>query len=193
MRVISKTLLITAATLVLLVSAAFVAAAGLVPAPLRSAIILKSVGYERGFSGRGGDAVLAIVAAKSGSSADDGREVAALLSKLLASGKVAGRKVRVVQIAHESSGKTVSELSRQRAEVVYVASGLEAVIPDVPVQDGGIGRILVCAQGADVGRGCTLGVELAGDKPRLVLDLNQANRAGLRFQPEFLKLARIVR
>jgi hypothetical protein len=119
--------------------------------------------------------------------------VAALLTKLLASNKVAGRKVRVVQLTHESSAKTVSELARHRAEVVYVGSGLESVIKEVPVKEGGLARILVCAQGADVGRGCTLGVELAGDKPRLVLDLKQANRAGLRFEPAFLKLARIVR
>lgn len=193
MRVVSKTLLVPATTLTLLVTAAIVAAAGLVPAPLRSAIILRSVGYERAFADRKGDAVLAVVAAKSGSSADDGREVTALTAKLTASTKVAGRTVRVVQITHESSAKTVAELGQQRAEIVYIGSGLESLIPEIPTQEGGIHRVLVCAKGADVGRGCTFGVELAGEKPRLVLDLNQANRTGLRFQPEFLKLARIVR
>jgi hypothetical protein len=192
MRANPKTPLLAAALLVLLTTA-IAGAATLVPVPLRSAIILKSVGYERGFASRGGDAVLAVVAASSGSSAEDGRQVAALLTKLLASNKVASRKVRVVQVTHESATATVSELARQRAEVVYIGSGLESIIKDVPVRAGNVSRILVCAQGADVGTGCTLGVELAGDKPRLVLDLKQANRAGLRFQPAFLKLARIVR
>jgi hypothetical protein len=193
MRAARKTLLITATMLALLVSAAIVGAAGSVPVPLRSAIIVKSLSYERGFAARDGSAVLAVVAAKSGSSARDGREVAALLTKLLTSSKVAGRKVRVVQLTHESSAKTVSELARQRAEVVYVGAGLESIIKEVPAKESGIARILVCARGADVGHGCTFGVELAGQKPRLVLDLRQANRAGLRFEPAFLKLARIVR
>ena len=193
MKVVSKNLLVAGAVFGLLVVVSFAAAAGLVPAPLRSAIIVRSVGYESSFASRKGEAVIAVVTAQSGPSAADGREVAAVLTKLLGSNKVAGRKVRVVQITHESTAKTASELGRHRAEVVYMGASLESVIKEIPVKVGGVPRVLVCAKGADVGHGCTLGVELAGNKPRLVLDLKQANRAGLRFRPAFLKLARIVR
>ena len=190
---VSKNLLVASAVLAALVVVSLAAAAALVPAPLRSAIIVRSLGYESGFASRGGSAVIAVVAAPSGPSAGDGREVAAVLTKLLGSNKVAGRKVRVVHVTHESAAKTATELGRHRAEVVYVGAGLESVLKEIPVKVGGAPRVLVCAKGADVGRGCTFGVELAGNKPRLVLDLKQANRAGLRFQPAFLKLARIVR
>jgi hypothetical protein len=189
----SKSLLAAAAVSGLLAIASFAAAAGLVPAVLRSAIIVRSVGYESGFAGRSGEAVIAVVTGKAGPSASDGGEVVAVLGKLVGSTKIAGRRVRVVQVTHESSAKTASEVDRHRAEVVYVSSGLESVIRQIPVKVGGAPRVIVCAQGADVGRGCTLGVELDGEKPRLVLDLKQANAAGLRFQPAFLRLARIVR
>ncbi len=165
-------------------------ASGLVPVSLRSAIIIRSAGYERGFAERSGGAVLVVISGKSGASADDGRAMAGALGK---ANQIGGRGTRVVQLTHESSGKTVADLRSQRAEIIYVAEGLEAVVKDIPGQEGGISRIIVCANGADVGVGCTLGVELADDKPRIVLNLKQANAAGLRFQPEFLRLARIVR
>jgi hypothetical protein len=165
-------------------------AGGLVPVALRSAIIIRSAGYERGFSERSGGAVLAVISGKSGASADDGRAMAGAFGK---GTHIGGRATRVVQITHESSGTTVGELRSQRAEIIYVAQGLEALVKDIPGQEGGVSRIVVCANGADVGVGCALGVELADDKPRIVLNLKQANAAGLRFQPEFLRLARIVR
>jgi hypothetical protein len=165
-------------------------AGGLVPAALRSAIIVRSAGYERGFANRSGTAVLAVVAGKSGASADDG---AAMVRALGKGATIAGRATRVVEITHESARATAGELRSQRAELIYFAAGLEGLVKDIPSQEGGISRILVCANGAEVGAGCTLGVELAGDKPRIVLNLAQANAAGLRFQPDFLRLARIVR
>jgi hypothetical protein len=165
-------------------------AAGLVPVALRAAIIMRTAGYERGIAGRTGKAVIVSITGKSGASEDDGRSVAAALGKMT---QIGGRATLVVQITHESLTKTVSELQRQRAEVIYIANGLEWLVKDIPGKDGGISRIIVCANGADVGVGCTLGVELADDKPSIVLNLKQANAAGLRFQPEFLRLARIVR
>ncbi len=162
----------------------------LVPVALRAAIIIRSAGYERGFSERSGGAMLVVVSGRSGASAEDGRAMASLLGK---GGNIGGRPKMVVHVTHESTGKTVGELRNHRAEIVYFAEGLEGVIKDVPGQAGGVSRILVCANGADVRVGCTLGVELTGDKPRIVVNLKQANASGLRFEPEFLRLARIVR
>jgi len=132
---------------------------------------------------------LAVVSSKSGASADDGRAMAGALAK---ANQIGGRRTRVVQLTHDPA-KTVGELRSHGAEIIYVAEGLEGLVKDIPGQEGGISRIIVCANGADVGVGCTLGVELADDKPRIMLNLKQANAAGLRFQPEFLRLARIVR
>lgn len=167
-------------------------AGALVPAPLRSAIIIRSAGYERNFAQRSGEAVLAVVAGKSGISAEDGRTMAAVFGKLLGEGRIAGRKARVIKVTHEP-GKTGEQLRTERAEIVYLSQGLEGLAKELPSQEGGISRIMVCADGGGVEVGCTLGVELDGERPRLVVNLKQANAAGLRFPPEFLRLARIVR
>lgn len=164
-----------------------------VPPALRAAIILRSAGYERAFAERAGDAVIAVVHQKSGPSAEDGAAMAAVFSKLLKETKVAGRKGRIVQIVHESGASTAAELKAQRAELVYFAIGLEGAMASIPAREGSISRILVCGNGAGTAQGCTLGVELDGARPRIVLNMKEANAAGLRFDPGLLRLARIVR
>lgn len=168
-------------------------AGALVPSALRSAIIVRSAGYERNFAERSGDAVVAVVIGKSGAAAEDGRAMADTFTKLLRETRVGSRKARVITVTHENNGRTNEELDNARAEIVYLASGLEGLAAGIPAEVSGVKRILVCADGAKVGLGCTLGVELEGEKSRIVLNLKQANAAGLRFDSGLLRLARIVR
>ncbi len=188
---LSKLRRLSLAAMSIVLCSATALATALVPAPLRSAIIVRSAGYEKSFNERKGEAVLAVVVPKGG--ADDGKAMAEAFSKLLLETRVGSRKARVVQVIHESQGKTNDELSRVRAEIVYFSRGLEGIVGGVPAQAGDVKRILVCADGADVSQGCTLGVELDGDKPRIVLNLRQANAGGLMFASGLLRLARIVR
>ena len=168
-------------------------AGGAVPPPLRSAIIVRTVGYERGFADRSGDAVIAVVQQKAGTGSDDGQIMAAVLTKILKETRIAGRRARVVQVIHENNAKTIEQLRSHKAEVVYFAAGLESVVSAIPIKEAGIARILVCATGAEVGQGCTLGIDLAGEKPQVVINMKQVTAAGLRFDPSLLKLARVVR
>jgi hypothetical protein len=190
---VKKLRLIAQAFAGILLLGATALAGALVPGALRSAIIVRSAGYERNFNERSGDAVFAVVVGKSGSAADDGRAMADTFTKLLRETRVGTRKGRVVTITHESGSRTNEELANSRAEIVYLASGLENLAAGIPAEVSGVKRILVCANGADVGVGCTLGVELDGEKSRIVLNLKQANAAGLRFDAGLLRLARIVR
>jgi hypothetical protein len=161
-----------------------------VPRPLKAAIILRSVAYEQGVAQRSGAVVIAVVGGSSSDSSDDAKAMASVFAKLLENTRIAERAGRVVRIVHDSNAKTVKEIQAHRAEIIYFAPGLESLIPAVP---GSSSTILVCGQGDDMKNGCTLGVELSGDKPRLVLNLPQANRTGLRFEPQLLRLARVIR
>lgn len=188
---LSKLWRLSLAALSLVLCSATALASALVPAPLRSAIIVRSAGYEKSFNERKGEAVLAVVIPKGG--ADDGKAMTEAFTKLLQETRIGNRKARVVQVFHESQAKTNEDLARHRAEIIYFSRGLESIVSSVPAQSGDVKRILVCADGADVGQGCTLGVELDGDKPRIVLNLRQANAGGLMFASGLLRLARIVR
>ena len=180
--------------LLLVVCVATSSAAGQsVPPPLRSAILLKAAGYENGLAQRSGDVVIAVVQGSSGASLQDGKAVAATLIALLKKTRIGGRPGHVVQITHASSDETATKLREQKAEVIYFAAGLEGIAAEVPAKEGSVRRIVACSDGSQVKDGCVLGVELDGEKPRLVVNLKRANAVGLRFQPELLRLARIVR
>jgi hypothetical protein len=164
-----------------------------VPPPLRAAILLRAIGYEKGFSGRSGVAVVAVVVKGSDVSLGDGKAVAAALAALGRKTKVAGRQIKVVIITHSSASETAAKLKGGKAEFVYLAEGAEDLAKDIPASEGGIRRIVACSHGSRVQGRCVLGVELHGEKPRLVVNLKQANAVGLRFQPELLRLARVIR
>jgi hypothetical protein len=182
-----------AALLLMFVSVSSSAAGNEVPVALRAAIIMKATGYERGFAGRSGTAVVAVVLGSSDNAKADGAAVAAALESLFKKTKMGNRSGKVVRIEHVSQSETNSKLSEAKAELVYVADGLEGIASDIPAKDGSVRRIVACSDGSKVKGGCVLGVERSGEKSRLVVNLARANSVGLRFPPELLGLARVVR
>ena len=179
----------------LLVSVSGSAADAEVPAALRAAILIKAGGYERGFAGRSGTAVVAVVLGSSDESKADGTAVAAALESLLKKTKMGNRVGRVVRIAHASQSETNDKLHEINSEFVYIADGLEGIASTIPAKDGDVRRMVACSDGSKVskGGGCVLSVERSGEKSRLVVNLARANSVGLRFPPELLGLARVVR
>jgi hypothetical protein len=163
-----------------------------IPYDLRGAIIVRSVGYEYGFLRRAGPAVLAVVGGSSGESAEDADAMASVFAKLVEKTPVANRPASVMRVTYESKAKTEEVLRAKRVEIVYVARGMSAVIPDIPIHEGPVVRIIVCGDGDDVRRGCALAVARTGNKPQLLLNVKHANAVGLRFDPQLLRLARIA-
>lgn len=163
-----------------------------VPHDLRGAILVRSIAYETGFSRRTGTAVFAVLGASSGEGAEDADAMAAVFAKLVEKTTVAKRRATVARLTYESKTKMQETLRAIGAEVVYVARGLSAVIPEIPVREGSVVRIVVCGNGDDTARGCALAVGRSGSKPELLLNVKHANAVGLRFPPQLLRLARIV-
>lgn len=163
-----------------------------IPHDLRGAILLRSIGYEYGFAGRRGPAVIAVVGDSSIDSAEDAAAMTTVFTKLVEKTPVAGRRTTVVRITHDSRAKTQEALRALKAEVVYIARGLSSTSLDIPLHQGDLTRIIVCGDVDDVKRGCALAVARVGDKPQLLLNVKHTNAAGLRFNPQLLRLAHIV-
>ncbi|WP_437971367.1 YfiR family protein [Sorangium sp. So ce260] len=163
-----------------------------VPHELRGAILLRSIGYESGFASRTGAAVFAVVGNESGESAEDADAMTAVLSRLAARTSVARRPATAVRVTYGSKVQLQEALRTSGAEVIYVARGLSSIIPEIPTREGSVVRVIVCGDGDDVKRGCAVSVGLAGTKPELLLNVKYANSIGLRFDPQLLRLARIV-
>ena len=177
-----------AAALALLLVAS-VAAAESVPVELRAAILLRALQYERGFGQGDGSAVLAVVASASGGSAEDGRQMAEAFADVSRADR-RGRAVRVARVTHTSASATASALSELRPAIVYLASGVQIgrELRSLPS-----GTVVLCAEPEQIGSACTVTVEVSERTSRLVVDLPDAERFGLRFDARLLQLARVIR
>ena len=152
-----------------------------VPIPLRAAVLLRALAYEKGFAN---DATPAkIVVAGTGKATAEIAGVTAALTQLAKGGN---REIAVVKHEREAVDDTLRSLG---ADVIYVATGSNAVLAAARRSDS----LVVCGDPHDVGKGCVLSVESAGKSSRLVIDLTEADRKGLRFDARILRLSRVIR
>ncbi len=152
-----------------------------VPFTLRAAILLRALQYEKGYASAAEPAKILVVG--TGKSAAEAAAVADALKQLGAS---AGRKVNVVKHDKEL---TADALKAASPKVVYIATGSDSSL----ALARGQAAIVLCGDPRNVGKGCVLSVESAGQSSRLVVDLAEAQRQGLRFDARMLSLARVIR
>lgn len=161
-----------------------------IPAPLRAALVLRAVGYERTINtGRGSLRLVVVGAAGSSDAADMQSAFEGLAPRM----QVAGRTVVVSRIEHQSVAETLAEIRRTGATIVYVASDVEGVVGSMANVLGSERRLLVCGRPRLVGSGCILSIEPAGGRSRLVIDLARASAQGFEFDSRLVRLSRVVR
>jgi hypothetical protein len=163
--------------------------AQLVPANLRAAIFLRALGYERGFASGSGTAKLIVVKGASGEAARDGSDMARAFQEILRASHLP-RPVTITQITHRDVATTAQALEEAHPSVVYLPRGTYDVAERLGAARG---VIVLCASAQGMERGCSVSVEVSGSSPRLVVNLAQANRAGLRFDARLLGLSRVIR
>ncbi len=161
-----------------------------VPAPLRAALVLRAVGYERTTNtGRGSLRLVVVGAAGSTDAATMQNAFEGLAPRM----QVAGRTVIVSRIEHQSVAETLAEIRRTGAMIVYVASDVEGVVASMANALSSERRLLVCGRPTLVGSGCILSVEPAAGRSRLVIDLARASAQGFEFDSRLIRLSRVVR
>ncbi len=159
----------------------------LVTINIRAVILLRALRYERGFASGDGEAKLVVVAAASGTSARDAAGMEVAFRHLARSG-VAGRPVKIERLTFNSAAETLAELRRRKPQVVYVAhQSANPGLKELPR-----GTISLCAGSENMMNGCVLTVEIARRKPRIVVHLRDARRAGLSFDSRLLRMVRLI-
>jgi hypothetical protein len=164
----------------------------LVPAPFRAAILLRSLGYERGvISGKGPAVVLVLHGADAASQAD-AREMASTFTALAGRMTLSERKVELRSHQHASATETIKLLSSVKPAAVYFAAGLETLAAQLASQADQAHWVPMCADGSHLRAGCALAVRPLAAASQLVVDLARAKRAGLSFDPRLLRLAFVL-
>jgi len=163
-----------------------------VPEGVRAAILLRAIAYEKSFSAGKGEALLVVVGPDGGSGAADAQKMSQAFQQIAAKVKVGQRSVKVVQLRHGGDTEATRQaLGRMKPDVVYVATGLRALLKQLdaaPVPR----RTVVCGSSGDLGKGCVIGVELVGNRSQLVVDMVRMSAASLQFDSRLLRLARRI-
>lgn len=164
-----------------------------VPSAFRAAILLRSLGYERGVSKGQGELIIAVVSGPDALSRSDARDMQKAFEELSGRLKIAGRTVRVRGLQHTKLTTTLAQLRAVAPAAVYFARGLEGESASLAVDADSARWVPMCADGALLGAGCALGVRSQGDASQLVIDLKRSERAGLSFDPRMLRLSHVIR
>ncbi|HEY6876376.1 MAG TPA: YfiR/HmsC family protein [Polyangiales bacterium] len=187
MRALSASLLLLA-----LLTGALPAQAALVPAAYRAAILLRSLGYERGILAGKGDVVVVVLQGADKGSQADAREMMTILSALAARMSLGDRKVQVRSHQHATVNDTLKALNALAPSALYFAAGLEELAGQLGAAVDRAHWVPMCADGVRLGAGCVLAVRTHESSSQLVVDLARAKRAGLSFDARLLRLAQVL-
>lgn len=160
--------------------------------PLRAAILLRSLGYERGVMAGQGPLLLVIVSGADGTSKMDAREMMSAFQALSSRMKIGDRAITLRTIEHRATADTQAQLRALAPAAVYFARGLEPFTLELTVGAEVAHWVPMCADGAALGAGCSVGVRALADASQLVIDLKRAHKAQLSFDPRMLRLAQVL-
>ena len=162
-----------------------------IPARLQAALVAKVAAYDTHFAARarGHALVLIVVASGKAESERFGEEIRAELS---VQPKIGGAD-HSEEIVHFSSGAELAKLCRERhAALVYVAPALSSEVPQIASALSDVDVLSVAALPGDVEQRLVLGFARESGRPKLLVNLQQARRQNVAFNPDLLRLVRVV-
>jgi hypothetical protein len=162
-----------------------------IPARLQAALVAKVAAYDTRFAARAnGEAlVLIVVAGGKAESERFGEEIRAELSVQPKIGGVSHSE----EIVRFSSGSELARLCRERhAALIYVAPSLSQEVPQIAAALTGVDVLSVAALAGDVEQRLVLGFARESGRPKLLVHLEQARRQNVAFNPDLLRLVRVI-
>lgn len=157
-----------------------------VPAALRVAILLKVLAYDRALAANGRDTVRIGVVFENGDrdSRSDRDDVLAAFDA--SQKKVAAKKAEMEAIRLPDVADRAAEL-----DVLYACAGVG--IDPLLAAVNGKRRPLFAPTREGVEAGAVLGVIAQDGKPKLLINVNASIEAGMKLDPQILRLAELVR
>jgi len=162
-----------------------------IPARLQAALVAKVAAYDTHFAARasGRALVLIVVAGGKAESERFGEEIRAELGS---QPKIGGLS-HAEEIVRFSSAAELGRLCKERhAALVYVAPALSSEVSQIASALSGIDVLSVAALPGDVEQRLVLGFARESGRPKLLVNLEPARRQNVAFNPDLLRLVRVV-
>lgn len=163
-----------------------------VPVSLQMDLLLKVASYDKNLKQRARDRVRVAVLLRQ-DDADSGRSAAQALKALADADDIEGLPLERVSLTY-TDGPTLARLTNEgNISVLYVTPGFsEAEIDAIARALDGVSVLSVGALAKYTLRGVVLGFDLAGGKPKLIVNLDRARRQSVELSSSVLKLMRVI-
>lgn len=162
-----------------------------IPARLQAALVAKVAAYDTRFAARANGQALVLIVVASGKAESErfGEEIRAELSVQPKIGGVDHNE----EIVRFTSGSELARLCRERhAALVYVAPALSQEVPQIASALVGVDVLSVAALAGDVEQRLVLGFARESGRPKLLVHLEQARLQNVAFNPDLLRLVRVI-
>jgi hypothetical protein len=163
-----------------------------VPISLQMELLLKVASYDKNLKERAGDRVRVAVLLRQ-EDADSGRSAAQALKALSEAEDVAGLPLDRVSTTYTDAAALARFIHEGNVAILYVTPGFtEGEIDAMARALDGVSVLSAGALAKYTLRGMVLGFDLAGGKPKLIVNLDRAKRQRVELSSSVLKLVRVI-
>jgi hypothetical protein len=161
-----------------------------IPAAIQAALLVKVASFDRNFAARAGRraVVLVVQAADNKESAHDASSISAALGEVPLIGSVPHEEILVTY----RTAPALAELVRsKRAAIVYLGSGLSGQVGAIRDALSSVNVLTFGAVPEYVPSGVVLGVDLISGRPKLLVNIGQAQKQQVAFPASVLNLMKV--
>lgn len=152
------------------------------------AILMRALAYDRDLKARAGDSVTIAVVYKPGTP-DADRVISTF--KEIERLTLQGLPVRVVSLP--VSADLSAKLRGEKASALYLVAGLDDSLDAVLAASRQNQAVTMATRRSYVERGASVGVVMAGGRPKLVVNLKASRAEGAKFGSDLLAVATVLR
>lgn len=163
-----------------------------VPLALQTELLVKVVVYDRNLRERAAGVVRILVVVRG----DDPASLAAagnVEHRLSTIDKIAGMAHQRERVVFTSAKDLATRVRERRASCVYLMPGLSSEVENIREALTGGDVISVSAIPEDVARGLVLGFDQASGKPKILVNLTQAQKQHVNLTADLLRIATVIR
>lgn len=162
-----------------------------VPLALQAVLVSRLCTFDRNFKARAGPVAHVLVLHRAGDS-ESSFEGASLARALADLDKIGGLPAKVEQSEFSDAESLARRCREGGIALVYLTVGLELETRRIAKALVGVDVLTVGTSARHAESGSVVGFALEEARPKLVLNLRQANAQNVKFKAELLELARIV-
>ncbi|HTV25225.1 MAG TPA: YfiR family protein [Polyangiaceae bacterium] len=163
-----------------------------VPISLQMNLLLKVASYDKNLKQRAGDRVRVAVVVRS-NDPDSGRSAAQALKALAETEDVEGLPLDRISMTYTDAAGLARFTHEGNVSILYVTPGFSETEIDAMARAlDGVSVLSAGALAKYTPLGMVLGFDLAGGKPKLIVNLGRAKRQNVELSSSVLKLVRVI-